>query len=157
VEIAQTPFDKVAEEHHELNQMTQELKCFLGMPHLEVTDEDSHIWAGELAERLVRLHRKVFLHSRGEEQPGGILDELVERFPRATKTVQKLQDEHDQLLAEMRAIVAATMIFAENGLPTEFDLCGRTTRLLHNIGQHRETENDLILRVYWEDLGEAGG
>ncbi len=153
----QAPFEKVVEEHRELQQMTQELSCFLNRPQPEFTDEDSHIWAGELAERLVRLHRKVFLHVREEEQTGGILDELVERYPRATKKVQDLQDEHDQLLAEMRAIVASTMIRAENKLPTEPDLCGRTKRLLKQIAQHRKTENDLIMRVYWEDLGEVGG
>jgi hypothetical protein len=147
-----TSLEKVVEEHRELRTLLRELSCFMEKHPPESTVDDSHIWAGDLAERLVRLHRKLFLHFR-EEARAGVLEELAERFPRATRTIQTLQDEHDQLLGEIRAIVAATMIRVEDKLSSELDLRGRTLKLIKRLTRHEEAETDLIQRLYWEDLG----
>jgi hypothetical protein len=148
----QTSYEKVLEEHRELRQMVQEMRHFLARPEPESTDKDAYIWAGDLAERLVRLHRKLFPHFR-EEDRSGVLEELAERFPWVERNAQALQDEHDQLLNEVRAIVADTMISVEDKLPTEIDLRSRTLRLLDRLTHHEEAETDLIQRVHYEDMG----
>jgi hypothetical protein len=147
-----TSFDKVLEEHRELRRLIQELRRFLEGPQPEITEEDSHSWAADLMDRLVKLHRKLFPHFR-EEDRSGVLEELAERFPRALRTVQTLQAEHAQLLGELRGIVTAAMIYAEDKLPPENDLRGRTLRLIDQLTRHEEAETDLIQRLYYEDLG----
>ena len=144
--------ERVVQEHRELRRMIRELQRFLDQPQPDINDEESHIWAGDLAERLVKLHRKLFPHFREEDRTGA-LEELAERFPWVAKTAQDLQDEHDQLLGEVRAIVAATMISAEDKVPAERDLHGRTLRLLDRLTHHEEAETDLIQKVHYEDMG----
>jgi hemerythrin-like domain-containing protein len=147
-----TSYEKVIDEHRELRQMMRELRQFLDGLQPQTATEDAHIWAGDLAERLVKLHRKLFLHFR-EEDRSGILEELADRFPWAEQTIQMLHAEHDQILSEVRAIVAATMVCVEDKLSSDCDLRDRTLRLFDQMTQHEAAETDLIQRLLWEDLG----
>ena len=144
--------DKVTSEHRELREMIQAIRDSLQSPEPLVAERQVRTWAESLAQRLLTLHDRLFLHFR-EEKEAGVLDELVGRFPRAQRTISALEEEHDELLGEMRKLVAVAFSHAENK-PTEGpDLASRTVTLLDKLTSHEERETELIERLYCEDLG----
>lgn len=148
---AETPAKQVEEEHRELEEMFNALSRFLEDPQPGSMAEGSHIWAGDLAERLVRIHHKLFHHVREEEER--FLKDIAERHPETAAKIQALCEEHDNFLAEIREIVSFTMIFAEDKQPDDPDLRDRTRSLLNRMGHHRRIETDYIMRLHWEDIG----
>ena len=145
-------FDRVVEEHCELRRMIEELRCYLEKPQPQTAVGVSHMWNSVLAERLVKLHDKLFLHFREEEQ-AGILDELAREFPRASHAVELLRDEHGVVLGEVREILGAAMSCAEERPPAGFSVSGRTMSLLERLDRHERKETDLIERLFCEELG----
>jgi hypothetical protein len=145
-------FDQVVEEHRELQRMIQELRGHLERPQPQLTGGTSHVWASVLAQQLVRLHDKLFLHFRKEEQ-AGILDELAKEFPRASRAVERLRDEHGEVLVEVREILGAAMSCAAEKPPPGPSVSGRTMSLLDRLDRHERKETDLIERLYCEELG----
>ncbi len=111
-----------------------------------------HGWAASLARQLETLHDKLFLHFREEEQVG-VLEELAEQFPRATSAIERLEDEHGQILGEMRATVIACNALAEGKPPAGPDLRDRAVSLLDQLAHHERVETDLMERLHCEDLG----
>ena len=145
-------FDQVVEEHRELQRMIQELRGYLERPQAQLTDATSHVWASVLAQQLVQLHDRLFVNFREEEQ-AGILDELAREFPRASRAVDRLRDEHGEVLVEVREILGAAMTCAEDKPPPGPSVTGRAMGLLDRLDRHERKETDLIERLYCEDLG----
>jgi len=142
-------FEKVASEHRELRETIQVIRASAQTPKPDIA---GYSWAESLGQQLFKLHGKLSFHFR-EEKEGGVLAELVGRFPRAHRTIMALEDEHGELLGEVREIVAATMSLVENKPAQEPDLAGRTVTLLDKLAQHEERETELMERLYCEDLG----
>ncbi|UCC28985.1 MAG: hemerythrin domain-containing protein [Phycisphaerales bacterium] len=145
-------FDKVVEEHRELRDMIEKFRGFLGERQPDIGDEQLHGWAASLARQLETLHDKLFLHFQEEEQVG-VLEELAEQFPRAISAIKRLEDEHGQILGEVRNTVTASKILAEGKPPSGPDLRDRAVSLLDQLAQHERVETDLMERLHCEDLG----
>jgi hypothetical protein len=137
-------------EHHQLRDMVKALGEFLEDPCPEPDDEECGCWVGTLSEQLVKLHVKLCKHFR-EEEDAHLLDQLAEKFPRASNRLQKLRGEHQQILRDLRAIVAATMSYAE-GDPSP-QLSQWTKDVIAQLRRHEESETALMQKLYNEEIG----
>jgi len=145
-------FDQVIEEHRELRRMIEDLRRYLEKPHTQVADGTAHVWASVLAEQLVKLHDKLFLHFREEEQ-AGVLDDLAREFPRAGNAVERLRGEHVEVLGEVREILGAALTCSEERPLPGLSVSGRAMSLLERLERHERKETELIERLYCEELG----
>jgi iron-sulfur cluster repair protein YtfE (RIC family) len=148
----QSSFEKVIAEHRELRQMVQGMCEFLQQERPEVGTEGAHQWAATLSERLVKLHDKLFLHFR-EEDESGMFQELAEKFPRASTALENLDREHKEMLSELREIVSSTMSYSEEDSSAGPGLRQRTCGLLDKLIHHEEQETNLIEKLYYDDIG----
>lgn len=147
-----TSFDTVVEQHEELRELIADLREFLQGPRPESGKKGSHTWAFSLSEKLTRFHDKIFRHFREEEETG-FLEELRRDNPSATHQLDALQADHATILADVRALLGATLAYGE-GKPTSRPRLRRwTTSILDQLSEHERQETELLQRTYCEDLG----
>jgi iron-sulfur cluster repair protein YtfE (RIC family) len=147
-----TKFDTILEQHTELRDLTAKLREFLQQPRPEIGKPGSHTWASSLAATLTQYHDKIFRHFREEEQ-SGFLDELQEMHPHALHAIETLRQEHDRILADLRAIMAAALVYSEGKPLTSPRLRRWTLSLLDRIAHHEREETELFQEVHYHDLG----
>ncbi|UCE03775.1 MAG: CBS domain-containing protein [Candidatus Latescibacterota bacterium] len=138
-------FDTIIEEHRELIRMVEELKGFLKLPRPDPGEHEAITWASGLGEKLLKLHDSLCAHFRVEEESGA-LDELERRHPHAVKEIQALQEEHEQILHDLRAIMGAAMVYAEGKTPESPQLRRWTLTAIDQLVRHERRESDLISR-----------
>jgi iron-sulfur cluster repair protein YtfE (RIC family) len=146
--------ERVLQEHRELNQMVADLRAFLQQPRPKIGEKDSHPWAADLSERLVKLHSKLALHFRYEEEEG-VVEEISFRFPRASRKIEELVSQHPQILAEVRDLMGSTLAYSEGQEPARPALRKRLNALLDLLDQHEQSETELIQQLEYEDLGDS--
>jgi hypothetical protein len=144
--------NRVEEEHRELRALVGKISSHLEEDRGEPRDQDAQGWSATLAEMLVQLHHKLFLHFRGEEGSGA-LDELVERFPRAHRAIEVLRSDHDRILEDLRAVLSSAVLYAGGRPPEVGQLRHWTQTVLDELSRHEHEETDLIQRLHTQDLG----
>ena len=149
-----TSFEKIVDEHRELRKMIAALRTFLEGPRPEIGAPGAHTWANDLAEHLVRLHDKIYRHFRYEESCG-VLEEIQRERPQAGATVEVLRRDHDRMLADLRALLGAVMIYSEAKTPEYLRLRRWTLSLLSHLEQHEQEETALLQKTFCLDLGHG--
>lgn len=150
-----TSFEQILEDHEQLREMNADLRAFLDEERPEIGERGFHSWAAELSQRLVLLHDKIFRHFRAEDQEG-LMDDLALRHPRAAACIDMLNNEHDEILVNLRNLMSATLRYSEGKSPRDPRLRKRMLALLDQLSEHERTETDLILNVEYNDLGGGG-
>jgi hypothetical protein len=149
-----TKFEKILEEHRQLRCTIDELREFLQAPRPEIGHKGYHTWASSLAEKLTGLHSMVYRHFR-EEERSGFLEELLEVHPQAERTVDVLRRDHDRILADFRAVLGATLVYAEGKAPERPQLRQWTLAVLDQLSQHESDETELVQKLTYHDLGSV--
>ena len=144
--------DQVMEQHRELRALAADLREFLRIERPELGDAAGTQWASELAARLLNLHTKLYAHFRHEES-SGFMDRLMQRFPRATHSVESLAKEHDWMLRDLNAILSAAIVYSEGKRPQNPHLRRWVLSLLDELNRHEREENDLFQRLLYEEIG----
>jgi len=145
-------FEQVQEEHRALRASVAELRHFLERPRPAVTSPSATSWAGDLADRLVSFHDMASKHFRAEER-SGFLDQLAGLSPSAMRTVVQLQAEHDRILADLRSVLEASMVYARHKEPVCTNLRTWTSTVLDRFEQHERDETDLTQELVCGDEG----
>lgn len=135
--------EAVLEEHRQLRLMITELREFLRQPRPVAGEKGAHTWATELARWLVKLHDGLYRHFRYEEQ-SGMAEDITLRHPRTANEVDRLMDEHPQMLAEIRELMAEALDYSEGHLPEDPALRARLERVLDQLAEHECAETKLI-------------
>mgnify|MGYP001354203284 CR=1 FL=1 len=144
--------DKIVDEHRELRIMTAAWRAFLAPPRPQIGAPGAHTWAADLAEQLLKLHDKVFRHFRHEER-SGVLEEIGRLNPQAAAAVEVLSRDHDRMLADLRALLGAAMIYSEAKTPEDSRLRRWTLSILSHLEQHEHEETALLQQTFCLDLG----
>ena len=144
--------EQVLQDHRELREIVIKLREFCGRPRPEVDAREAPAWASELAQRLVKFHDRVYRHF-DEEEGSGFLDSISQTFPHASRSVDALKEQHQSLLADLRSLINAAIVYAENRTPDGPRLRQRTHRLLDEFEQHEHAETELAQKLITEDLG----
>ena len=143
---------QVMEEHRELNALVSNLRDFLDRPRPKIGDQGSHRWAAELSGHLVKLHDRLFRHFRYEEQ-GGMVEDLLERHPRASDRIESVMGEHPEMLDCCRTLLTDCLAYSEGTRPEDPALRRRLLALLDQLHEHERQETDLIQRLEYRDTG----
>lgn len=146
--------DAIVAEHRELHKMIASLRTFLEAPRPDVGALGSHTWAADLAERLVKLHDKIFRHFRHEEK-SGVFEDICREKPQTCAAVQVLTRDHDRMLADLRALLGAAMVYSEAKTPDDPRLRRWALSLLDHLEQHESEETALFQEAFCVDLGLA--
>lgn len=108
-------------------------------------------WSKELADELDALAEVLETHVRVTEEPGGLLDDIVEHAPRLAHRVQKVRDEHVTLQQLCEA--------ARRTVPCDADCVrearDRSVELLTALVRHRHVGSDLVYDAFNVDLEAA--
>jgi iron-sulfur cluster repair protein YtfE (RIC family) len=150
----ETWIQQVMEEHRQLKELLAELRAFLEQPRPEIGEDGAHPWAAELSKKLVSLHDELFRHFRYEEE-GGMVEELSRNHPEQSRKIDEVVDEHPQILAEVRQLMAATLAYSVGQQPDDPSLRRRIIALLERLDRHERAETELIQSVEYQDVGAA--
>ncbi len=141
---------QVMEEHRELRAKTARLREFLDEPRPEVLEPGAHTWATELSSQLTILHDELFRHFRLEDECG-MVEDVSTAHPRAAREIERIVDEHPQMLEEARELVGMALSYSAAQAPIDIPLRRRVTALLDWLEKHEREETDLIQRVEYRD------
>jgi signal transduction histidine kinase len=150
-----TTIDTIISEHRELRNMIAALRTFLEAARPEIGAPGAHTWATDFAERLVKLHDKIFRHFRHEESCG-VLEEIERANPAAAAALESLRRDHDRMLADLRALLGAAMVYGEAKPLEDVRLRRWALSILSHLEEHEHEETDLIQETFCRDLGFGG-
>lgn len=143
--------EAVLEEHRQLRQSLAQLREYLKQPGPAAGAAGASTWAGTLSERLVDFRDRAQRHFRTEEQTD-FMDQLARSAPRATRTIARLQSEHDRILGELRTVLESAAKYSRRDVPAS-ELRERALAVLDSFELHEQNENDLIQGLICDDLG----
>ena len=148
----ETGIHTIAAEHQELRKMIAALKMFLEAPRPEIGAPGAHTRAADYAEHLLKLHDKAFRHFRLEESLG-VLEEIGCANPQAATAFERLSRDHDRMLADLRALLGAAMVYSEAKSPENSRLRRWALSILAHLEQHEHEETELLQKTFCLDLG----
>lgn len=146
---------QVLNEHAQLRELLKEIAGNLDKPRPEVGEVGSHRWAAKLAQKLTKLHHKLYLHFRHEER-SGIFEEIKSQHPWAESKVDEMKREHPAILRELLALIQAFLRYSQGEEPNDPRLRKRLEKVLLRLTYHEERETDLIQCLHGLDLGDSG-
>lgn len=149
-----TSYSRILEEHRELRKQSERLRALLVQPWPKASEREAHAWAENVGRQLVEVHDKLSTYYRDEESLG-LFKSLSEEFPQATAAVDGLQEQHRQILRQLRAILSDALGLAETPREEEPDLRERITGFLTKLAEHEAEEMELIQTLYLEDFGRV--
>ena len=145
-------FEQVLDEHDEIRGLISDLRGFLQQDRPEIGVEGCHRWATKLSGSLVKLHDHLFRHFRHESSVG-LFDRLEEEHPGASRQISALRCDHDEILSGVRNLMTDTLRYSEGAEVDDPRLRVRLTTLLDRLGEHEQTETELVQRLEYLDLG----
>jgi iron-sulfur cluster repair protein YtfE (RIC family) len=153
-EKSKSRLGKIEEEHDRLRDTIASVRSALQAAGPPGSKPESPDWASTLADVLTSFHDQIFDHFRDEEQ-SGFLAEMERVFPHAKHRVDGLRREHDRILAEVRDVLAATIVYAAGRTPEHPALRRWTLSILDRITKHEHDEGELLQKLLYTDLGQA--
>ncbi len=153
-EESKSGFGRIEQEHDHLQETIESIRAVLHKVRRTADTPAGLGWASELADVLTNFHDELFRHFRDEEQ-SGFLAEMERIFPHAKHRIDLLCREHDRILAEIRDILAATIVYAAGRAPEPLSLQRWTLSILDRISQHEHDEGELLQKLLNTDLGQA--
>jgi hypothetical protein len=152
MEEKRTSLEEIVAQHREMREVVADTRRFLELPRPDIENEAAPVWALELTERLARLHEKVSMHFRHEES-FGFFDKLESDFPNAEHAIEALRKDHDRILADLRCLLGASLLYGEGKPPPNPHLRHWAMAVLRHIAEHEREETSLLQHLYYQDLG----
>ena len=133
-------------------ELHSKLTDFLDRPRPGVRDPAAHDWATSLYRQLVELHETVSRAKRTVDERE-TLTKLALAHPRASRKLERVRRERDANLCDLRAIVNASMVYAEANQPPNPRLRIWTRSVLTRMARHEQEETALIQELVQTDVG----
>ena len=138
--------------HRRVRELHSRLTEFLALPRPGVKDPDAHDWATSLYRQLVELHETASRTKRTVEERE-TLSRLALAHPRAARKLERIRRDRDRNFCDLRAIVNASMVYAEASQPPNPRLRTWTRSVLTRMARHEQDENTLIQELIQTDVG----
>jgi hemerythrin-like domain-containing protein len=145
-------FESIHREHKELRKIISEIQEFLRLPRPAVGDEGYQEWSAGMSKRVVRLHGRISRHFHREDEEQ-MLEKLARRHPRASSVTDRLQEEHGEILAELRQLAMASLKYEDGKSPQDPQLRKRLVAVLDHLTKHEQEETGLMVSMEYDDLG----
>jgi hypothetical protein len=111
-------------------------------------------WSAQVAKNLIGVRDAFEQHVLVTEKPGGLYEEIRERAPRLTGTVERLQDEHPTIAESVAALVEkldAGEVETDAWPPD--NARNDLQRMIGAVVRHRQKGADLVWEAYNVDIG----
>jgi predicted nucleic acid-binding Zn-ribbon protein len=111
-------------------------------------------WSAQVAKNLIGVRDAFEQHVLVTEKPGGLYEEIRERAPRLTGTVERLQDEHPTITESVAALVEkldAGEVETDAWPPD--NARNDLQRMIGAVVRHRQKGADLVWEAYNVDIG----
>jgi iron-sulfur cluster repair protein YtfE (RIC family) len=138
--------DHLVSEHRRLHSLLRQTRAAI----IGSGGGDRDVPREEIARVLQRLHDELARHFT-EEEEGGCMDEAVSRCPRLAGDMLQIEEEHKELLAKVKAMIAqacsaSDTVEARLALETEFDDFDR------RIHAHEAAENEILRQDFGANI-----
>ena len=109
-------------------------------------------WSSSLLETLSSLREHLEKHFEFEES-GGFMDEVVKALPNVSQQVEALRRDHQIIAYEVNDLYKrAERLILDTG-PTSKGIGEDIRHFLRALREHEKKENELVLRVFLNDVG----
>ena len=150
----QSTFQELLKDHSTLRGEIGDLRQFLERPRPEPGDEAYSTWLPSFAEKITRLYTGALQHFHREEQ-SGVLADIRDQHPRAIAAMETLRRDHDRILADLRSILSAVMVYGKGEMPAR-PLRRWALSILDQFAEHEREEMDLFQELHYQELGGGG-
>jgi hypothetical protein len=144
--------DRNVGSHKRVLQLYSKLTDFLDQPRPGLRDPEAHKWATTLYRQLVELHETVSRTKRTVDERE-TLTKLALAHPRASRKLERVRRDQERNLCDLRAIVNASMVYAEANQPPNPRLRTWTRSVLDRMARHEREETALIQELIQTDVG----
>ena len=146
----QFSFDENLDEHRHCMQIVSDVESCLDRP-----PDREGAWIGCLLEKLPVLTDTLRDHFKGEMK-GDLYRELPKRFPRFADRLKRLAAEHGEILQMARAAhESGKALQGASEIHELRQFNARVQLLIASIRRHEAEENEIMMRAYWNELGEG--
>jgi hypothetical protein len=111
------------------------------------------LWVAGVLEALAHLEREVVEHIEVTERPGGLYAEIIDTAPRLGHSVQRLRDEHPQMLEAATALSVRLTTDPPGDAGSVDEARDEIQRVLGRLVKHRQRGADLVWEAYTRDIG----
>ena len=112
-------------------------------------------WNTRVIETLQTVEELLIDHVSSAEGPHGVLAEIDILRPTLMRRVERLRQEHAELLQQTKALRQHVAHYGDEETPNFQEIRQRATRLLNALRHHQAAETDLIFESLWTDLGAS--
>lgn len=110
-------------------------------------------WTEAVLKALVHVHTAFHSHIEIAEGDEGVYEEVLEREPRLRDAVEKMKNEHPEVLAMIHEPYNRLRLrAADEYIPAE-EIRDAVMKVLGKITRHRQKGADLVWEAYYVDLG----
>jgi hemerythrin-like domain-containing protein len=148
-ERSQRIASRIQDEHDRLQKLIGEIREELSCT---VEPDGFPDWKLEFVWKIRDFQNELTKHFDLEED-GGFMEDVVEQAPRFSDQVKALEQEHvdavkqlDDITTELKHLT----VFEESLLR---EICGKIMNLFEMLERHEALERELILEVYFQDIG----
>jgi hypothetical protein len=110
-------------------------------------------WNQRVIEKLQVVTDRLAAHVRSADGPDGLLAEIDATRPTLLHRVERLRQEHADLLQQARALQRQVEHHGDGEEPNFQDIRQRTSWLLNALRHHQAVEADLIFESWFTDIG----
>jgi len=134
------------EEHRRISRMMCDLEQWLDEPA-----DCMRTWTECLREQLDPLVRILGPHFE-EEEASPLYKEVPVEFPRFVPSLDRLFEEHQRILGDLRGILDETTGTTDPVRAQIRELTLRTKMIVYTLRRHESEENEILQQAYWDDL-----
>jgi hemerythrin-like domain-containing protein len=110
-------------------------------------------WNVRAAGELHEVQEALSQHVASAEGPGGLYEEIDTTRPTLARRVERLRQEHAELLGQARALQQQMKGYGPDELPRYQAIRQQAAGLLNALRQHQAAEADLIFESFYTDIG----
>ena len=111
---------------------------------------DAKVWSDNTVGAVQALSEAFANHARHSEGPGGLLSEILETAPRLAHGVDRIKEEHRDLLGQLSAL--EDRVRGNEDPACIAGIRDEAAGLLRAVANHRQRGADLIYEAYSVDI-----
>ena len=139
-------FQRSREKRRGVQRASAELEEALARP----AGQDAKVWSANTAGTVQALSEAFANHAQQSEGPGGLLSEILETAPRLAHGVDRVKQEHRDLLDQISAL--EDRVRGNEDPACIAGIRDEAAGLLRAIADHRQRGADLIYEAYSVDI-----
>lgn len=140
---------RIQDEHARLEQIIQEIKDELNRP---IDVDGFSDWKLEFVWKIRDFQNELTKHFDLEED-GGFMEDVISRAPRFAPQIKTLEQEHTEAVKRLDGITATLKQLSAFDGHTWSEISDEIMALFDSLVEHEAAERDLILEVYFQDIG----